>query len=64
VARQHGGDRLLVEVSGGITLETAPEYAAAGVDLLSVGALTHSAPSLDVGLDALDPAPSVVPRER
>lgn len=45
------GRRCLVEVSGGITLETAPAYAAAGADLLSVGALTHSAPSLDLGLD-------------
>jgi len=41
----------LVEVSGGITLESAPRYAAAGVDLISVGALTHSAPALDLGLD-------------
>ena len=36
--------RVLVEVSGGVTLETAPAYAAAGADLISVGALTHSAP--------------------
>lgn len=42
---------MLVEVSGGIDLESAPRYAAAGVDLLSVGALTHSAPVLDLGLD-------------
>lgn len=42
---------ILVEVSGGITLETAPAYAAAGVDLLSVGALTHSSRRLDLGLD-------------
>ena len=42
---------VLVEVSGGITLGTAPAYAAAGADLLSVGALTHSAASLDLGLD-------------
>jgi nicotinate-nucleotide pyrophosphorylase (carboxylating) len=42
---------ILVEVSGGLTLETAPAYAATGVDLMSIGALTHSAPSLDVGLD-------------
>lgn len=45
------GARVLVEVSGGVTLETAPAYAAAGADLLSVGALTHSAPALDLGLD-------------
>ncbi|MGH9044754.1 MAG: carboxylating nicotinate-nucleotide diphosphorylase [Acidimicrobiales bacterium] len=43
----------LVEVSGGVTLESAPRYAAAGADLISVGALTHSAPALDLGLDLL-----------
>jgi nicotinate-nucleotide pyrophosphorylase (carboxylating) len=42
---------LLVEVSGGVTLETAPKLAAAGADLISVGALTHSAPVLDMGFD-------------
>jgi nicotinate-nucleotide pyrophosphorylase (carboxylating) len=46
---EHG--TVMVEVSGGVTLETAPELAAAGADLLSVGALTHSAPALDLGLD-------------
>jgi len=44
----------LVEVSGGVNLETAPAYARAGADLISVGALTHSAPSLDIGLDLID----------
>ncbi len=43
--------RLLVEVSGGVTLDTVAAYAAAGADLISVGALTHSAPVLDIGLD-------------
>jgi nicotinate-nucleotide pyrophosphorylase (carboxylating) len=43
--------RLLTEASGGITPETAPEIAAAGVDLISVGWITHSAPALDVALD-------------
>lgn len=52
LVRSHAGpDRVLVEVSGGITLDTAGAYAAAGADLLSVGALTHSAPVLDLGLD-------------
>jgi nicotinate-nucleotide pyrophosphorylase (carboxylating) len=37
----------LTEASGGITRETAPDYAAAGVDVVSMGALTHSAASLD-----------------
>jgi nicotinate-nucleotide pyrophosphorylase (carboxylating) len=39
------------EASGGITLGTLPEIAATGVDFISVGALTHSAPALDLGLD-------------
>ncbi len=46
------GGWVITEASGGITLETAAEVAATGVDFLSVGALTHSAPCLDVGLDA------------
>jgi nicotinate-nucleotide pyrophosphorylase (carboxylating) len=41
----------LVEVSGGITLATIAGYARAGADLISVGALTHSAPAVDIGLD-------------
>ncbi len=43
--------RVLLEASGGITLETVREVAESGVDLISVGWLTHSAPSLDVALD-------------
>jgi nicotinate-nucleotide pyrophosphorylase (carboxylating) len=43
--------RCLVEVSGRISLDTIGEYADAGADLISVGALTHSAPILDIGLD-------------
>ncbi len=42
---------LLVEVSGGITLETVGDYARAGADIISSGALTHSAPAVDLGLD-------------
>ncbi|QRV16530.1 carboxylating nicotinate-nucleotide diphosphorylase [Haloterrigena salifodinae] len=38
----------LVEASGGITLETVADYAATGVDVISMGSLTHSAPSLDL----------------
>ncbi|OCA03839.1 carboxylating nicotinate-nucleotide diphosphorylase [Akkermansia glycaniphila] len=41
----------LYEASGGITLETAPAAAESGVDFISFGVLTHSAPSLDLGLD-------------
>ena len=44
--------RTLLEVSGGVTLETIGEYSATGVDMISVGAITNSAPVLDVGLDA------------
>ena len=40
-----------VEVSGGITLDNVAAYAAAGADLISIGALTHSAPVLDIALD-------------
>ena len=43
--------QVILEASGGITPETAPAVAATGVDLLSVGWLTHSAPNLDVALD-------------
>jgi nicotinate-nucleotide pyrophosphorylase (carboxylating) len=43
--------RALVEASGGITLERIPQIAATGVDIISVGAVTHSARSLDLGLD-------------
>jgi nicotinate-nucleotide pyrophosphorylase (carboxylating) len=46
--------RAVTEASGGITLENVSEIAATGVDLISVGAITHSAPSLDVSLE-LDP---------
>ena len=40
-----------LEASGGITLENAKSYALSGVDYLAIGALTHSAPVLDIGLD-------------
>ncbi len=43
--------RVPIEVSGGITLETAPRYAAAGADLISTSAITQSAPAFDLGLD-------------
>jgi nicotinate-nucleotide pyrophosphorylase (carboxylating) len=43
--------RLIIEASGGITLDNVAEIAATGVDYASSGALTHSAPALDVGLD-------------
>jgi nicotinate-nucleotide pyrophosphorylase (carboxylating) len=40
-----------LEASGGISLESAKSYALSGVDYLAIGALTHSAPVLDIGLD-------------
>lgn len=43
--------RAVTEASGRITRETAPAIAATGVDLISIGSLTHSAPALDIGLD-------------
>jgi nicotinate-nucleotide pyrophosphorylase (carboxylating) len=49
--------KALVEVSGGVTLERIPEIARAGVDVISVGALTHSAPSADIALDVERLAP-------
>ena len=43
--------RALLEASGGITLDTVRDVASAGVDIISVGALTHSAPALNISLD-------------
>jgi nicotinate-nucleotide pyrophosphorylase (carboxylating) len=45
------GEAVWVESSGGITLANIRSYAEAGVDTISVGALTHSAPSVDIALD-------------
>ena len=45
--------RPVLEASGGVSLDTVRGIAETGVDVISVGALTHSAPSLDIGLDAL-----------
>jgi nicotinate-nucleotide pyrophosphorylase (carboxylating) len=64
-ARRRGGETgdehgaydskiVLLEASGGVTLETVRAIAETGVDRISVGALTHSAPALDIGLDYLD----------
>ena len=47
------GDRAITEASGRIAPATAAQVAATGVDLISVGWLTHSAPALDIGLDFL-----------
>lgn len=47
---KHNNKKVLLEVSGGITLRNVKRIAATGVDLISVGALTHSAPALDMNL--------------
>ena len=46
------GGRVTLEASGGVNLQTVRRIAETGVDVISVGALTHSAPVLDIGLDA------------
>lgn len=46
------GDRAQAEASGGVNLDTVRDIASTGVDVISVGALTHSARALDLGLDA------------
>ena len=43
--------RVRVEISGGVTLERMPELAATGADCASVGALTHSAPAIDISFE-------------
>jgi nicotinate-nucleotide pyrophosphorylase (carboxylating) len=49
VARARG--RAMVEISGGVTLERIPELAATGADYVSAGALTHSAPAVDISFE-------------
>ena len=53
--KAHGlRDKVLVEVSGGITLENIDKYAATGVDIISMGMLTHSAKAIDFSLDVVE----------
>jgi nicotinate-nucleotide pyrophosphorylase (carboxylating) len=47
---RHVAGRAELEASGGVTLDTLREVASTGVDFVSVGALTHSAPALDLSL--------------
>jgi nicotinate-nucleotide pyrophosphorylase (carboxylating) len=52
VAIRNGvNSRVLLEASGGVSLETVKSIGETGVDRISVGALTHSAPALDIGFD-------------
>lgn len=50
-ARELVGGRIPLEVSGRVSLETVGSYAQTGVEYISVGAITHSAPALDIALD-------------
>jgi nicotinate-nucleotide pyrophosphorylase (carboxylating) len=55
VRRRNGkAPRIVLEASGGVTLTTVRDIAETGVDRISVGAITHSANALDIGLDYLD----------
>ena len=49
--RDASGKKVDLEASGGVTLETVRQIALAGIDRIAVGAITHSAPALDIGLD-------------
>ncbi|NWJ95655.1 MAG: carboxylating nicotinate-nucleotide diphosphorylase [Chloroflexi bacterium] len=51
--------RAITEASGGVNLESVRAIAESGVDLISVGALTHSAPALDIGLDFIFGPPNI-----
>lgn len=53
IIRDYGGKYIEIESSGGITLDTIRAYALAGVDYVSVGALTHSVKSLDMSFKAV-----------
>jgi len=47
------GGKAILEASGGVNMQTVRQIAETGVDVISVGALTHSVPNFDIGLDAL-----------
>jgi nicotinate-nucleotide pyrophosphorylase (carboxylating) len=53
------GGAAVVEVSGGVRYETVRDYALPGVDVISIGGLTHSAPAADLGLTILSPGKKV-----
>ena len=52
-AVEMAGGKVALEASGGVNLQTVRPIAESGVQVISVGALTHSAPVLDIGLDAV-----------
>jgi len=49
--RQRAGDSIVLEASGNVTLDTVRAIAETGVDLISVGELTHSAPAVDYSME-------------
>ena len=49
------GDQVIIEASGGVTLETVRDWAESGVDIISVGLLTHSAPGADLSVEFSKP---------
>jgi nicotinate-nucleotide pyrophosphorylase (carboxylating) len=55
VRRAESAQEIRIEASGGITLTNVREFAEAGVDWISVGALTHSAPAVDLSFE-IEPA--------
>ena len=52
IVDEFDGPRPTLEASGGVTLETVKGLAQTGIDVISIGALTHSAPNFDIGMDA------------
>jgi nicotinate-nucleotide pyrophosphorylase (carboxylating) len=58
------GGAAMIEVSGGVRFETLRDYALPGVDLISIGALTHSAIAADLSLTLVSPTPRKVRRTR
>ena len=52
IADAFDGPRPTLEASGGVNLKTVRAIAQSGIDVISIGALTHSAPNFDIGLDA------------
>ena len=52
IARDFDGRTPTLEASGGVNLQTVRDLAETGVDVISIGALTHSAPNFDIGMDA------------
>ena len=52
IVDNYDGQRPVLEASGGVNLDTVGGIAQTGIDVISIGALTHSAPNFDIGMDA------------